>query len=47
MLLVLFGELVLVVYVRVLEKLGGWFVDLSEEGKEKIALEAKKWARKE
>ena len=34
-------------YLKILEKLGGWFVDLSEEGKEKIALEAKKWARRE
>ena len=33
-------------YLRILEKLGGRFSDLSDEEKEKIALEAKKWARR-
>ena len=33
-------------YLRILEKLGGRFSDLSNEEKERIALEAKKWARR-
>jgi len=33
-------------YLRILEKLGGRFFDLSDEEKERIALEAKKWARR-
>ena len=33
-------------YLRVLEKLGGRFSDLSDEEKERIALEAKRWARR-
>lgn len=32
-------------YVRILERMSAKFKDLSEEEKEKIALEAKKWAR--
>jgi len=32
-------------YVRILERMRVKFKDLSEEEKEKIALEAKKWAR--
>ncbi|MEM3713161.1 MAG: hypothetical protein QXR97_06465 [Thermoproteota archaeon] len=32
-------------YVRILERMSVKFKDLSEEEKEKIALEAKKWAR--
>ncbi|MBO3840277.1 MAG: hypothetical protein QXO47_03230 [Thermoproteota archaeon] len=32
-------------YARILERMSVKFKDLSEEEKEKIALEAKKWAR--
>lgn len=32
-------------YARILDKVSGRFKDLSEEEKEKMALEAKKWAR--
>ncbi|MEM2939937.1 MAG: hypothetical protein QW304_00060 [Thermoproteota archaeon] len=32
-------------YVRILERMSAKFKDLSEEEKEKTALEAKKWAR--
>lgn len=32
-------------YARILDKVSGRFKDLSEEEKERMALEAKKWAR--
>jgi hypothetical protein len=32
-------------YARILERMGGKFKDLSEEEKQRMALEAKKWAR--
>jgi len=32
-------------FSRILDKISGRFKDLSEEEKEKIALEAKRWAR--
>ncbi|NHV98098.1 MAG: hypothetical protein HA496_00465 [Thaumarchaeota archaeon] len=32
-------------YARILERMGGRFKDLSEEEKQRMALEAKKWAR--
>ncbi|MCX8183625.1 MAG: hypothetical protein N3F08_04330 [Crenarchaeota archaeon] len=32
-------------YARILERMGGKFRELSEEEKEELALEAKKWAR--